>query len=183
MQLTIYDATGQHFTEEGRIVAKKMFVETYREFGNVRAGCAAAGISRKTFYYWMERDDEFVEMFQHAKEDYNDRVRGEIHRRAVRGVKKEHREYFKGELIDTWFEEQYSDSLLKMLAAARMPEFRTGSRGGLDEAEDAKIPLSLVQELLRNVDPAHYMGTQTPSRTDTIEGEFSVINSESADDE
>lgn len=154
------DVTGKNFTEEGRAKAKQAFIEAYATSGTIRAGCRAAGINRATYYSWLEADPEFVDSLQLAKEDHEDAVREEIQRRAVEGTLKEHRAYFRGEIVDIWHEREYSDTLLGQMAKAKLPEYKK------DEAEeDKKIPLAALQGILDTLN-----GTGRPGGTIQKEG-------------
>jgi len=46
-------------------IARKRFLEAYEfTFGNVKASCKYAGISRSTFYRWMKSDSSILRRFQ-----------------------------------------------------------------------------------------------------------------------
>jgi len=46
----------------------------YARIGTIRAACEAAGIQRRTYYDWSERDEVFVEAAQLAKQEFGDRL-------------------------------------------------------------------------------------------------------------
>ncbi len=64
---------------------QKAFLAAFRETGNVRLACKAAGVGRSTHYRWREKDSEYREAFDQAKEDATDVLEAEAHRRAVEG--------------------------------------------------------------------------------------------------
>jgi len=102
---------------------KKGFLEAFRRTGNVSLACAATGLTRRrTVYEWQERDDEFAGLYRQAEIEATELLEAEAHRRAVFGVQKTKGVYFQGTLIDTFTEQEYSDTLLIFLLKARAPE-------------------------------------------------------------
>jgi hypothetical protein len=124
---------GQRMTAPERAQAQEKFLKSFSMTANVRAACMAAGIDRTLVYQWAEHSEEFSIRFKQAELDANDLIRGELFRRAVQGVEKPmvsmgkvvyvEDPKKKGEQIPL-MERVYSDSLLSLLAKARMPEFR-----------------------------------------------------------
>ncbi len=143
---TAVDLVGRQFTDYGRQIAQKRFLEAYREYGTVRAGLGFAQVSRATFAKWHETDLVFRALFEEAQQDYNDKLKGEVHRRAVEGVRKEHRSYFRGELVDQWHELEYSDNLLMFQVKSRMPEYRDKVDAN-GEGKGAQIPWEALRDL------------------------------------
>lgn len=125
---------GQRLTAEQRKVAQERFLEAFGNTANVRAACLKAGIDRSTVYRWQEVDETFGFRFKQAEAAANDLIRAALWRRGVDGVdryvisqgKLVYVKNEKGEMVPLK-EKEYSDSLLALLAKARMPEFRDKS--------------------------------------------------------
>jgi hypothetical protein len=122
---------GQRPSAEERKIAQETFLQAFSMTANVRAACMKAGISRNTVYEWQEKDEQFGFKFRQASEDANDLIRGELFRRAVQGYEKPVISMGRPVFIEDdkgqskpMMERVYSDSLLSLLAKARMPEFR-----------------------------------------------------------
>lgn len=122
---------GQRMTPEERKEAQEVFLQTFSLNANVRAACMKAGVDRSQIYRWQEHDEEFAQRFKQAELDANDMIRGELFRRAVQGYEKPvvsmgRAVYVKNDKGEEkpLMERVYSDSLLSLLAKARMPEFR-----------------------------------------------------------
>lgn len=122
---------GQRMTAQERAQAQEKFLKSFSMTANVRAACISAGIDRTLVYQWAEHNEEFSLRFKQAELDANDLIRGELFRRAVQGVEKP--VVSMGKVVYTTDEKDkpkplmervYSDSLLALLAKARMPEFR-----------------------------------------------------------
>jgi hypothetical protein len=62
------------------------FLKAYRESGNIKASCKAAGIARSTFYEWRGSDEAFKAQLPDAKEDACDTLEFAAYERAVKGV-------------------------------------------------------------------------------------------------
>ncbi len=82
--------------------AKRRAIEAYRELGIVARACEAAGISRQTWYNWLERDPMFADQARDAEEAAIDALEAEARRRAKAG----------------------SDILLMFCLKAKRPEYR-----------------------------------------------------------
>ncbi len=91
---------------------QRAFLAAFRETGNVRLTCKAAGVGRSSHYRWLEKDPEYREAFDVAKEDAADVLEGEAHRRAVDGWE-EPVGWYKGVAGGTV--RRYSDNLLMFL--------------------------------------------------------------------
>lgn len=145
---------GQRLTADQRAQAQETFLKSFRNTANVRAACMAAGIDRNTIYAWLETDETFSLEYRQAELDANDTIRGELFRRAVQGYEKPvvsmgKAVYVKDEKGNEkpLMERVYSDTLLALLAKARMPEFRdkqqiehSGPNGGpLQSVEVYKV--------------------------------------------
>lgn len=115
------------------------FLEALSVTGIIKDACDAAGIHRNTVAYWLENDPTFEPKFNDAKEESNDLIRRQIHNRAF-GYRKEL--HYKGLKTGDTIEE-YSESLLTLLARSRMPkEFRQNTGIELSESPE----LSEVRE-------------------------------------
>ena len=134
------DVSGRNFTEEGRVQAKLRFLEAFARDGTIRSGCRAAGINRTTYYRWVEGDEGFREGLSMASEEYEDSIREAIQKRAIEGVVREKRAYYKGDLVDVQVEREYSDTLLAGMAKAKLPEYKAG----VDAGGEGKIPLEVA---------------------------------------
>lgn len=121
---------GKHLTKEQRAEVQERFLRSFRNTANVRASCMAAGIDRNTIYTWLETDETFSLEYKQAELDANDTIRAELFRRAVQGYEKPVVSMGKQVFVDgkPLMERVYSDSLLVLLAKARMPEFREKSQ-------------------------------------------------------
>ena len=60
------------------------FLERYRNSGNIRASCDAAGVPRRTIYYWRNKFVTFAREMDEAKEDAVDALDLEAWRRAIK---------------------------------------------------------------------------------------------------
>jgi hypothetical protein len=122
-----YRRHGQRPTKEEKQLAQQKFLEIFAQSANVSASCRAAGIHRNAVYHWLELDAEFSLLYKQAELDANDRIRAELFRRAIDGIEKP--VVSAGKLVYTLDGEpltilEYSDSLLSLLAKARLPEFK-----------------------------------------------------------
>lgn len=145
------------------------FLEAFAARGVVRAAAQAAGVARSTVYEWRETDPTFGKAFADASEEANDKIREEVWHRAITGWVettvtvetdpdgKETKRIVK--------RRRYSDTMLRLLAISRLPEYRdrldiTSQDGRLDMAvifraivEDP-IAGSLLDGLLQQLAPA-----------------------------
>lgn len=118
---------GQRLTKKERETAQEVFLQAFSNTANVRAACMKAGISRTIIYEWAEHDEQFSHRFKQAELDANDMIRGELFRRAVQGYDRPVTSMGKQVYAEggkPLMERVYSDTLLSLLAKARMPEFR-----------------------------------------------------------
>lgn len=152
---------GQHMSKEERVRVQEIFLQAFSMTANVRAACMKAGISRNTVYEWAEHDESFSLLYKQAELDANDLIRGELFRRAVQGYEKPVvsmgrqvfvREEVNGKTIEKpLMEKVYSDSLLSLLAKARMPEFRDKQQvehsGSIDVGGAKELLLQKLQML------------------------------------
>lgn len=105
------------------------------------------GVPERTFYQWLEDDQEFAAACARAKTRYGDRVIAEVHRRAIDGWDEE--VYGKDSYLGT--KRRYSDELLGKLVGAVAPkEFGTvGQRhqetAGVRVEISGDVALALLQ--------------------------------------
>ena len=97
---------------------KKLFLTNFAKLGNITYAAKAAGIERTTHYLWLEKDAEYVERFNTAKEAAADLLEAEVLRRGVKGVLEP--VFYKGEICGRV--RKYSDVLLIFLTKATRPE-------------------------------------------------------------
>ena len=62
-----------------------LFLERYRNSGNIRASCQAAGVPRSTIYYWQRKFSTFAAEMDDAKDDAVDALDLEAWKRATQG--------------------------------------------------------------------------------------------------
>ncbi len=98
---------------------QRAFLAAFRETGNVRLACEVAKVGRSSHYRWREKDTEYREAFDLAKEDATDVLEAEAHRRAVEGWE-EAVGWYKGEAGGTV--RKYSDVLLIFLLKSLRPD-------------------------------------------------------------
>lgn len=96
---------------------RQKFLEALELTGNVSVSAFRAGVSREAAYHLRDRDEEFREEFDRAREAAGDVLEAEAFRRAVRGTEKP--VYYQGRPCGVVVE--YSDSLLKTLLTASRP--------------------------------------------------------------
>ncbi len=70
------------------IAKKEAFLRAYSEDPNVRIACRAAGVTRTTYYRWIEKDKEFTESKNHAGEEAADLMLEICDRRIKDGQKR-----------------------------------------------------------------------------------------------
>lgn len=107
---------------------KRAFLLCFAELGMVTGAAKAAGISRRTHYNWLEKEDpdgklsaqavSYKAAFEEAREIAEENLLSEARRRAVEGV--EEPVYYQGKICG--MKKRYSDSLLIFLLKALKPE-------------------------------------------------------------
>jgi hypothetical protein len=60
-------------------------LEAFRELGRVDQACEAAKVPRRTFYEWIQRDEEFAAKFEEARRPVADLLEDEAVKRAIAG--------------------------------------------------------------------------------------------------
>ena len=130
-------APGQNFTKFEREAVKLKFIEAYRKHGLRWPACQEAGVSPKTIINWRRADPDFDEVLSYVHEEWNDKIRAEIYKRAIEGSQEE--VVSNGRVLTVT---KRSDILLMFLAKSRMPEFREngaiaeGGQSDSDSTED-----------------------------------------------
>ena len=118
---------GKNYSPEVRKAKQELFLKSFAINANVMVACRQASIDRTLVRYWEEHDEEFGFRYRQAKQDADDLIRAELHRRSINGYDKPVTSM--GKLIydkngRPLSEKVYSDTLLSLLAKARLPEFR-----------------------------------------------------------
>lgn len=108
----------KNFTKKQIADKKKIFVETFREKGIIRAACEAAGIRRGLHSSWKRSDPTFAEDCEEALEDAVDRIEKEMIRRGIDGF--ERPIIYQGKITGQY--KDYSDALLITLAKGMRPQ-------------------------------------------------------------
>lgn len=73
-------------TPEQRTRKQARFLSLYRECGNIKASCKAAGINRSTYYDWRDHDEAFKALLPDAQADACDTLEFAAYERAVKGI-------------------------------------------------------------------------------------------------
>lgn len=97
-----------------------LFLRDFKVWGSVKRGAEAAGVHRRTVYFWLEDYPKFKDLYDHALEESTDGLEDEARRRAVEGVVKP--TFYKGEKIPDGGVREFSDPLLMILLRSRRPE-------------------------------------------------------------
>ncbi len=132
---------------------KRAFLAAFRETGNVRLAREVAKVGRSSHYRWLEKDPEYREAFDVAKEDAADVLEAEAHRRAVDGWE-EPVGWYKGVAGGTV--RRYSDVLLIFLLKALRPERyreRYEIKGTLANLDLRRLPDDLIARLAAGENP------------------------------
>lgn len=126
---------------------KKRLLEIYAKTGIVSHSCKLAGVGRKTFYEWVEKDPDFAEQAKDAEKAATELLEKEALRRAVEGVEHKKGVYHAGKKIGTEKVREYSDTLLIFLLKARDPKrYRENRMLELPMPQDGKVTLKVVYE-------------------------------------
>ena len=121
---------------------QERFIEEYARLGNVTYAARLAGVDPSTVRAARSRQVGFAVRMKAAEYGYCDRVRLEIHRRAIEGVEKP----VFGSVRDDQGRSvtgqvgtirEYSDRMLELEAKARMPD-EYGERLRIDVASEAR---------------------------------------------
>lgn len=96
---------------------KKGFLKAYSERGTIGRACEDIGITRTTYYRWLEADPEFVAGCKLATAAFGEKLENEAFRRAHDGW--DEPVFFRGEMQG--HVHKYSDTLLIFLMKGNMP--------------------------------------------------------------
>jgi len=119
---------------------RAFFLEYLSETANVTESAKAAGISRRTVYFWREGDEDFAKAWDEAVELGTDALEDEAVRRGRDGV--DEPVFYRGQECGSV--RRYSDTLLIFMLKARRPgKFKdrlaaehSGPEGGPIELRD-----------------------------------------------
>jgi len=64
---------------------QKIFLETYRKYRNVTHTCQALGMSRSTYYKWLNSYDDFKEEMESLQEEVIDQVENKLLQKIEEG--------------------------------------------------------------------------------------------------
>jgi hypothetical protein len=115
---------GRRLGRQAAAEAQDRFLVGFAETGIISAACRRAGIHRSLISYWREKDPVFRDRYAIAELEADDRIREEIWRRSVVGNRRTRITYRNGESTAVEESTTYSDSLLALLARARLAEHR-----------------------------------------------------------
>lgn len=111
---------------------KPLFLTAYYEQFTVTHTCGAIGISRRTFYAWMEDDENFNKAFTIVENSITERMMRTAMARGIRG----------------------SDNLLMFMLKYRDPAFRDKAVAELDPKTVDNLVNTFVEALRKNVPDA-----------------------------
>jgi hypothetical protein len=86
--------------------------------GHKGNACREAGVGRRTFYDWLDKDPEFKRAFELTHEEFCDALEAEAYRRAIDGW--EEPVFQNGKMVGK--KKKHSDTMLAMLLNGNMPE-------------------------------------------------------------
>src|SRR5690348_5618607 len=72
-------------TGKGR---KAAVVAALSRVGTITAACQSSEISRGAHYAWMKKDENYAKEVEEAHQEFADRIRHEVIRRAMQGTKR-----------------------------------------------------------------------------------------------
>lgn len=116
--------SGQHIAPEVKPELQQAFLSAFIASANESGACREVHIDRSTVRNWEKTDLTFALRYQDARDQVNDTIRAEIHKRGVLGYT-ETLMNARGDTVDVT---KYSDRLLEFWAKARMSEFRDKSQ-------------------------------------------------------
>jgi hypothetical protein len=135
---------------------KRAFLEARARRPTITAAARLARVDRTSHYFWLVPENDpggkYREAFEDAREQYRDRIRIEIDRRALHGVKR--KVYYKG--VKCGEETEYSDRLLELLAKAELPEFRERHEIIGDPDKPVEVRVVAVRYPTRIENPAEW---------------------------
>lgn len=138
---------------------QRAFVESFCRYGRISAASKKTKIDRARHYSWLRSDAVYREAWKWAEEVRRANIEDEIYRRGVEGWLEP--VYHQGDRCG--YVRKYSDSLLKLLAQAEMPDKYgqrrvqvTGPDGGPIQHAHlvAQLPPETVRKLAELIDRA-----------------------------
>jgi hypothetical protein len=99
-------------------IRKAAFLKSFESIGTVAGAAKAAGIGRRTHYFWMEQDAEYAKAFEDATEVSLDLLEAAARQRALLGVQEP--VFYKGRIVG--HVRKHSDTLLMFLLNGRRGE-------------------------------------------------------------
>lgn len=101
---------------------KRAFLAAYAKSGNISAACRAAEIERRTYYVWVEHDEEFAAAAKLAYLDAGDYLEMVALERATVGAPTTKEVWENGELTRREVSRAASDTMLAMMLNGAKPE-------------------------------------------------------------
>jgi hypothetical protein len=130
---------------------QRPFLDSLREFPNVKEACRKADVTRQTAYKAKRRDANFHLAWQSALREGFDALEAEVIRRAISGFQRRKSIYKDGKLVQEEVSEQASDTLAIFLLKAHKPRrYREGQSYQPEEDE----PLENEEELAGYPEPS-----------------------------
>lgn len=141
---------------------KRAFLAAYARTGNITQAAAAAGITRRTHYVWLDAEGEEGEAyraaFEDAKEQAADYLEAEARRRAVEGLVR-YRFNRAGNPLkhpvtgEPYYELEYSDTLLIfLLKGARPDKYADRTRTEITGRDGAPLGVVMLPEVRDGAD-------------------------------
>lgn len=124
---------------------RRVFLDAYRNSGNVRASCQAAGVGRTAVYTARLRDPKFAAAWDEAREEAIDTLEAAAWQRA-----RESSDYLLWRLLQANRRAMYGDPQPQVLVDQRQVNLNGGP-----------IPVAVMQ----------YLGTLTPEQLAQLAGE------------
>lgn len=141
---------------------KKAFLSAFRECGNVRRACEAAGVGRSSHYRWRDNDPAYREAYELAREDAADVLEEEAYRRAVEGYE-EPVGWYRGKAGGVV--RRYSDTLLIFQLKGLRPQKyadRVQLKGSLANLDLTQLPDHLLARIAAGEHPMSVLASAEP---------------------
>jgi len=114
---------------------QRAFLKAFAALGTIHAACLASRVGRRTVYDWVERDTDFADAFNLARDAAADVLEAEARRRGMEGIAEP--VFFQGAVVGHIT--RYSDSCLMALLAAYRPALFGRRRAGKPDAPSAAV--------------------------------------------
>lgn len=128
----------KHPPRPKKLSQQDLFLREYGRCGVIGWACEQVGIDRKRHYNWLKDDPAYVERFGEAKQIAREVLVREAVRRGVEGIDEPVFGTLEGKNAGSGivgYKRVWSDRLLALLLAAKVPEFRTRVLiGGVDDS-------------------------------------------------